>query len=52
MILKTLWGPAHSEDSQYLCVFIRKLRQKLEDAAAYACFVFTEPCVGRRLVEA
>jgi len=51
MILKTLWGPAHTEDSQYLRVYIRQLRQKLGDAATSPRFIFTEPGVGYRLAE-
>ena len=52
MILKTLWGPAHAEDSHYLRVYIRQLRQKLGDDAANPRFIFTEPGVGYRLAEA
>jgi len=51
MILKTLWGAAHTEDSQYLRVYIRQLRQKLGDAATSPRFIFTEPGVGYRLAE-
>lgn len=52
MILKTLWGPAHAEDSHYLRVYIRQLRQKLGDDAANPRFIFTEPGVGYRLADA
>ncbi|MGV8987752.1 MAG: response regulator [Cypionkella sp.] len=48
MILKTLWGPAHVEDSQYLRVFIRQLRAKLGDDAANPRYLITEPGVGYR----
>lgn len=50
MILKTLWGPAHAEDSQYLRVYIRQLRQKLGDAAANPRFIMTEPGIGYRFM--
>jgi two-component system KDP operon response regulator KdpE len=51
MILRAIWGPAHAEDSQYLRVYIRQLRQKLGDDAANPRFIHTEPGVGYRLVE-
>lgn len=48
MILKTLWGPAHVEDSQYLRVYVRQLRAKLGDDAADPQWIFTEPGIGYR----
>jgi two-component system, OmpR family, KDP operon response regulator KdpE len=51
MILKAIWGPAHAEDSQYLRVYIRQLRQKLGDDASNPRFLFTEPGVGYRMAE-
>jgi two-component system KDP operon response regulator KdpE len=50
MILKSLWGPAHAEDSQYLRVYIRQLRQKLGDEAANPRYIRTEPGIGYRFV--
>ncbi|MFT4149778.1 MAG: response regulator transcription factor [Paracoccaceae bacterium] len=49
MILKAIWGPAHTDDSQYLRVYIRQLRTKLGDDAADPRWIFTEPGVGYRL---
>jgi two-component system, OmpR family, KDP operon response regulator KdpE len=51
MILRAIWGPAHAEDSQYLRVYIRQLRQKLGDDAANPRFIYTEPGIGYRLAE-
>jgi len=51
MILRAIWGPAHAEDSQYLRVYIRQLRQKLGDDATNPRFIYTEPGVGYRLTE-
>lgn len=51
MILKTIWGPAHAEDAQYLRVYIRQLRQKLGDDATDPRWIFTEPGVGYRLAD-
>lgn len=50
MILKSLWGPAHSEDSQYLRVYVRQLRQKLGDDAANPRYIVTEPGIGYRFI--
>ncbi|AJY46862.1 response regulator [Martelella endophytica] len=49
MILKAIWGPAHTHDTQYLRVYIRQLRTKLRDDAADPHWIFTEPGVGYRL---
>lgn len=51
MILRTIWGPAHVEDSQYLRVYIRQLRQKLGDDAANPRFIATEPGIGYRFLD-
>ncbi|RMC35032.1 response regulator [Paracoccus alkanivorans] len=51
MILKAIWGPAHTEDSQYLRVYIRHLRGKLGDDAANPRWIFTEPGIGYRLAD-
>lgn len=48
-ILKTVWGPAHVEDAQYLRVFVRRLRQKIETDPAEPKVLRTEPGVGYRL---
>lgn len=48
MILRTIWGDAHADDSQYLRVYIRQLRAKLGDDAADPRYIFTEPGLGYR----
>jgi two-component system KDP operon response regulator KdpE len=50
-ILGKVWGPAHTEDAQYLRVFIRSLRNKLEPDPARPQYILTEPGVGYRLRE-
>lgn len=50
MLLKALWGPAHAEDSQYLRVYVRQLRQKLGDDAANPRYIVTEPGIGYRFL--
>jgi two-component system KDP operon response regulator KdpE len=51
MILRAIWGPAHTEDSQYLRVYIRQLRQKLDDDATNPRFIATEPGIGYRFLD-
>lgn len=48
-ILTAVWGPAHTEDLQYLRVFIGQLRQKLELAPDTPELILTEPGIGYRL---
>ncbi len=48
-ILKIVWGPAHTEDAQYLRVFVRRLRQKVERDPAAPRLLTTESGVGYRL---
>jgi two-component system KDP operon response regulator KdpE len=50
-ILREVWGPAQENDIQYLRVFIRALRQKIEPAPAQPRYVLTESGVGYRLVD-
>ena len=49
-ILTSVWGVAHGEDAQYLRVFVRRLRQKIEVNAAEPRLLLTETGVGYRLV--
>lgn len=48
-ILKEVWGPAHTEDTAYLRVYINQLRQKLEPDPQRPSLIVTEPGVGYRL---
>ena len=48
MILRTIWGPAHADDSQYLRVYIRQLRAKIGDDATNPRYIHTEPGLGYR----
>jgi two-component system KDP operon response regulator KdpE len=48
-ILTAVWGPAHTEDLQYLRVFIGQLRQKLRTTSGAPEFILTEPGIGYRL---
>lgn len=47
-LLSAVWGPSHSESSQYLRVYMGQLRQKLESEPARPKFITTEIGVGYR----
>ncbi len=49
-LLRTVWGPAHIGQTEYLRVAIRALRQKLEDAPSQPKLIINEPGVGYRLL--
>lgn len=51
MILKEIWGPAHTDDTQYLRVYVGQLRQKLQDDPSEPALIRTEPGVGYRFTE-
>ena len=48
-ILNAVWGPAHGEDAQYLRVFVRRLRQRIEGDPGDPRLILTESGVGYRL---
>lgn len=50
-ILTAVWGPAHTEDTQYLRVYIGQLRQKVEIAPNDPQIIVTEPGIGYRIAE-
>jgi two-component system, OmpR family, KDP operon response regulator KdpE len=50
-ILTAVWGPAHSEDTQYLRVYIGQLRLKVEDHPDDPHLILTEPGIGYRIAE-
>ncbi len=50
-ILAAVWGPAHTEDTQYLRVYIGQLRQKVERNPDDPRIILTEPGVGYRVAE-
>ena len=51
MILKRVWGPAYSRESNYLHVYVSHLRRKIEPDPARPRYILTEPGVGYRLVD-
>ena len=50
-LLVEVWGPQHSEQAQYLRVYMAQLRRKLESDPTRPRYLLTEPGVGYRLVE-
>ena len=48
-LLREVWGPAQADEVQYLRVFIRGLRQKLEPDPTRPIHILTETGVGYRL---
>jgi two-component system KDP operon response regulator KdpE len=50
VLLNAVWGPQYGRETQYLRVFINRLRRKVEDDPAHPQYILTEPGVGYRLV--
>jgi two-component system KDP operon response regulator KdpE len=48
-LLKEVWGPGSTHETQYLRVFMAALRQKLEEKPAQPRYLLTELGVGYRL---
>ena len=51
-ILSAVWGPAHTDDTQYLRVYVGQLRQKIEPHPDDPSIIITEPGIGYRLRDA
>jgi two-component system, OmpR family, KDP operon response regulator KdpE len=49
-LLTEVWGPTHSEDTHYLRVYMKQLREKLESNPVQPRHLLTETGVGYRLV--
>jgi two-component system, OmpR family, KDP operon response regulator KdpE len=49
-LLNEVWGPQHTDQSQYLRVYVAQLRRKLERDPARPRYLQTEPGVGYRLI--
>lgn len=49
-LLKTVWGPAHENDVEYLRVAVRAIRKKLEVDPTKPQLIRNEPGVGYRLL--
>jgi two-component system KDP operon response regulator KdpE len=51
-ILTAVWGPAHTDDTQYLRVYIGQLRDKIETDPGDPRIIVTEPGIGYRMADA
>ena len=49
-LLREVWGPAHAEQAHYLRIYVRQLRQRLEDVPSHPRFLVTETGIGYRLL--
>lgn len=49
-LLRTIWGPGHEHDVDYLRVAVRGVRRKLEEDATPSSVIRNEPGVGYRLM--
>jgi len=47
-ILQAVWGPGYGNEVQYLRVFVKQLRKKLEPDPARPRYILTEPWLGYR----
>jgi two-component system KDP operon response regulator KdpE len=52
LLLAEVWGPQYKGETQYLHVFINRLRAKIEDDPAHPRYIATEPGVGYRVLPA
>jgi two-component system KDP operon response regulator KdpE len=48
-LLREVWGEEFRDDTQYLRVYVRQLRQKIEKNPAVPFYILTEPGVGYRM---
>ena len=49
-ILTHVWGPADADHTEYLRVYMRQLRQKLEADPEQPQYILTEPGIGYRFI--
>jgi two-component system KDP operon response regulator KdpE len=47
-LLQAVWGPDYGDQVEYLRVFIKKLRKKIEADPEHPEYITTEPWVGYR----
>ena len=48
-LLREVWGPADTDQTHYVRVYVGQLRQKIETDPAQPQYILTEPGVGYRL---
>jgi two-component system KDP operon response regulator KdpE len=45
-LLRSVWGPEYGEEADYLRVYVRQLRRKVEEVPSQPRYIVTEPGVG------
>lgn len=50
-LLRKVWGRGYGEETEYLRVYVRYLRQKIEEESSKPKYILTEPGVGYRFAE-
>lgn len=45
-LLRSVWGPEYGEESDYLRVYVRQLRLKVEETPSHPRYIITEPGIG------
>jgi two-component system KDP operon response regulator KdpE len=50
-LLRKVWGRGYGEETEYLRVYVRYLRQKLEPDSSKPRYILTEPGVGYRFAD-
>jgi len=49
-LLHDVWGPEYVNETQYLRVFVNRLRRKIENDPTHPHYILTEPGVGYRFI--
>ncbi len=49
-LLRMVWGSSCTEEVHYLRVFVKRLRNKIEQNPSHPVHIITEPCVGYRFL--
>ena len=50
-LLKSIWGPEHGDELEYLRTFVRQLRKKIEDDPRHPRYLMTDAYIGYRFAE-
>jgi two-component system KDP operon response regulator KdpE len=50
-LLRAVWGPEYGEETEYLRVYVRYLRQKLEPVPSEPQYILTQPGAGYMLYQ-
>jgi DNA-binding response OmpR family regulator len=51
LLLERVWGPAYGQEVEFLWVYVRRLRRKIEPDPRHPTYILTIPGVGYRLAQ-